>query len=511
MLARPTRTDASPTRTDLRPQVATAIVETGPDYGLVGWALSSAATAQVAAGAMAPSSCSYLYMAPAMMVVPLFIISIINTFVAGPPLETLVFDAQNAVSLSYMQTKVEDTHVTIAISPRKAMSHYFVFTCYVPEQWKSTGEKHVPLSAAVTAWNGAERPSGSEAVLGSASHTGDASSEKREYGMQLLQPLVGFEHYEVNVRAGPAGTPVKFPRMEFRLTYVPPRFTQTQTAVRAFFCTVTLLLMCAYCCAGARAEASTDPLQPWIGVILLLLLGVNDPAYGYRVYKLGSEPLETASTVIQIVFSAALFLFWLVMADGMQRNSAKTCCGFYIPKFALVFAYAASACALFVKHGRLPDRLEVSSFSSDDAVTTSLVAVLIVCLTLICIWLAVLVLRVTYRLGWKQVEYIYTDREKSFVGMTLVFISLWSCGLVYRALHGQRGSWLMLQLPFLALSNSYLVLLVNAFWPGSESSISASIAANTADDNDDAERAGGAGLQKDRQGLLDADDDDEDE
>jgi len=143
-------------------------------------------------------------------------------------------------------------------------------------------------------------------------------------------------------------------------------------------------------------------------------------------------------------------------------------------------------------------------------VTTSLVAVLIVCLTLICMWLAFLVLRATYHLGWKQVDYVYTDREKSFIGMTLVFISLWVCGLFYRALHGQRGSWLMLQLPFLALSNSYLVLLVNAFWPGVESSISASIAANTADQISDAEHSG-AGGSKDRQGLLDADDDDDDE
>jgi len=487
-------------------------VQTDPDLtSAAAAANNSRAPPPSAAGQMAPNlGCNYLYMAPAMMVVPLFVISIINTFVAGPPLETLVFDAQNAVSLAYMQTKVEDSRVAIAISPRAAMSHYFVFTCYVPEQWKAPADKPVPLSAAVKAWNGGAREASGEALLGSASHAGDASSEKREYGLQLLQPLAGFEHYEIDVRAGAPGTPAKLPRMEFRLTYVPPRFTRTQTAVRIFFCTVTLLLAGAFCVAGARLEGAGDPLQPWIALILLLLLGVNDPLYGYRVARLGSEQLEAGSTVVQIVFSAALFLFWLVMADGMQRASAKTCCGFYLPKAALVGAYAASACALFVKHGRLPDRLEVSSFASDDVVTTSLVAVLIVCLSLICVWLAFLVLRVTYHLGWKQVEYIYTDREKSFIGMTLVFISLWSCGLVYRALHGQRGSWLMLQLPFLALSNSYLVLLVNAFWPGVESSISASIAANTADDVGEAERAGGRASHKDRQGLLD-DDDDEDE
>lgn len=462
---------------------------------------------------MAPTlGCSYLYMAPAMMVVPLFVISVINTFVAGPPLETLVFDGQSAVSLAYMQSKADGSRVAIDLSPRQAMSHYFVFTCYVPEQWKAPGDARVPLRASVKAWNGAERPSGAEAALGTASHAGGPQGAGGgEYGMQLLQPLVGYEHYEIDVRAGPDGAPTKFPRMEFRLTYVPPRFSRAQTAVRAFFCALTALLLLAFGCAGARAEAPSDPLAPWIGLLLLLLLGVNDPAYGYRALGLGSAQLDAACTVVQILFSAGLFLFWLVMADGMQRRAAKTCCGFYLPKAGLVCAYAASACALFLRGGRLPDRLEVSSFASDDALTASLVGVLIVCLGLICGWLCVLVLSASYKLGLKQVEYMYTDREKSFLGMTLVFISLWSCGLAYRALHGQRGSWLMLQLPFLALSNSYLVLLANAFWPGSESSISASIAANAPDEAGDAEGGKGGGGHKDRQGLLDADEDDEDE
>ena len=52
-----------------------------------------------------------------------------------------------------------------------------------------------------------------------------------------------------------------------------------------------------------------------------------------------------------------------------------------------------------------------------------------------------LVSRAVYRLGWKKVEYIYTEREKSFVGITIVFVILWLCGHLYRAFHGRRGSW----------------------------------------------------------------------
>ena len=85
------------------------------------------------------------------------------------------------------------------------------------------------------------------------------------------------------------------------------------------------------------------------------------------------------------------------------------------------------------------------------------------------LWLSVLVSRAIYRLGWKKVEYIYTEREKSFVGITVVFVILWLCGHLYRVFHGRRGSWMQLQLPFLTLTNSYLALLTHSFWPGEQS------------------------------------------
>ena len=141
-----------------------------------------------------------------------------------------------------------------------------------------------------------------------------------------------------------------------------------------------------------------------------------------------------------------------------------------------------------------------------------------------------LVGRAVYRLGWKKVEYIYTEREKSFVGqlvgpaawpfrrgrpmrpleaprtqtaptqpqqlgslpwpprhslrprrglpactrqvgITIVFVILWLCGHLYRAVHGRRGSWMQLQLPFLTLTNSYLALLTHSFWPGDQRAV----------------------------------------
>jgi len=448
---------------------------------------------------MASLGCNYLCMAPAMMVLPLLAISVVNTFVAGPPLETLVFDSKHAVGpMPYMQTAVSNSKVDVGVQPKGAMSNYFVFTA-VPS---ATGAEQPPVKATVMGWS---EPGGEEKrQLATAS---SPATKAEPYGLQLLQPLVGLTNYSITVELD-KGASGDLPAMELRLTYVPPRFSSTQTAVRLFFSACTVLLIAAYVTSMCmHADEGMEAGQGWILAILCLLLGVNDPFYPARVAMLGSVPLEMAATLLQILFSATLFLFWLIMADGMQRAGAKTFCGFYCLKGALVGLYAASACALFGMYGRVPDRLEVAALSRADPATTALAGALIVSLGCICLWLAVLVARLTSHLGWKNVEYIYTDREKSFVGMTVVFMLLWVCGLVYRAVHGQRGSWLMLQLPFLALSNSYLVLLAHAFWPGSNSTFSATMAASqVASEHHDLERE--ADEPEHRQGLLSGGDED---
>lgn len=106
----------------------------------------------------------------------------------------------------------------------------------------------------------------------------------------------------------------------------------------------------------------------------------------------------------------------------------------------------------------------------------------------IALWLSCLLARAVQRLGWKQVDYTYTEREKAFVAITAVVGILWLCGTLYRALHSRRGVWLKLQLPYLVLINSYLGLLAHAFWPGGEAA---------------AEQAGRGEHARQRGGLLD--------
>ena len=128
----------------------------------------------------------------------------------------------------------------------------------------------------------------------------------------------------------------------------------------------------------------------------------------------------------------------------------------------LVATYVGVSAVMFVLHGRVPDRINVSDAAhgiAADSTQLALIGAMCASVVTVGLWLSVLVSQAVYRLGWKKVEYIYTEREKSFVGITVVFVILSLCGHLYRAVHGRRGSWMQLQLPFLTLTNSCALLL----------------------------------------------------
>ena len=86
-----------------------------------------------------------------------------------------------------------------------------------------------------------------------------------------------------------------------------------------------------------------------------------------------------------------------------------------------------------------------------------------------------------------------------------VFVILSLCGHLYRAVHGRRGSWMQLQLPFLTLTNSYVALLTHAFWPsdGVVAPVNADVSGGSERSSSYADAELGRG-----QGLLDEDEED---
>ena len=430
---------------------------------------------------------NYTYVGPALLVVPLFLISLINLFVAGPPLKTIVLDASGSTygaSLPFMRLEVAGSTAKFSLTPKDEMTHFFVVTCYTA----ASAAAPLMLDAAVT--GGLKDASGAQPITQALVHghsppvpppalSPAAAARQKHTALQLLQPLLGFNQYEVLIKSMPsANSPPgaaapNLPAIEYRLTYVPSKFSYTQIAVRAFFLLTSTSMLIAYGAAIA-GKGRREPGQLWVTVLLVLLIALNDPLYIARVFVGGHHLMYVGSVIGQILFSGGLFLFWLVYADGMSSAAAeRSVCGFYVPKVLTVGTYVGVSLIMFVLHGRVPDRINMSDAHGAGDDPTQLALIVALCASVVCIglWLSALVSQAVYRLGWKKVEYIYTEREKSFVGITIVFVILSLCGHLYRAIHGRRGSWMQLQLPFLTLTNSYLLLLTHAFWPSEHGAV----------------------------------------
>ena len=222
---------------------------------------------------------------------------------------------------------------------------------------------------------------------------------------------------------------------------MPSKFSYTQIGVRAFFTLTSATMLLAYAgaiCGRGRRELG----QLWVCLLLVLLIALNDPLYILRVHMGGSHSLYVASVFGQILFSGCLFLFWLVYADGMNTaDGQRDGCCFYVPKVLLVATYvivSAVSCTGECPHQherRPPTTRRRCSLSRCSAVRSSLSA----CGSLRSSR------RPSTASGGRRSS-TSTEREKSFVGITVVFVILSLCGHLC-AVHGRRGSWMQLQLP----------------------------------------------------------------
>jgi hypothetical protein len=225
---------------------------------------------------------NYTYFGPALLVLPLFVISLVNLFVAGPPLKTIVLDSAGpsfGASLPFMKLDVSASSAKFTLIPKDEMTHFFVVTAYTSPSSASP----VKLDASVTGkkprpGEPADKLAVFEPLNRAASGTVDGgygaagTSSHEHHGdkptLQLLQPLLGYTEYDVVIRSLAAGsgkaggTAAPIPTMEYRLTYVPTPFTYTQIGVRCFFTLTSGLLLLAYSIAMCSVRASPIPPKP---------------------------------------------------------------------------------------------------------------------------------------------------------------------------------------------------------------------------------------------------------
>ncbi len=93
--------------------------------------------------------------------------------------------------------------------------------------------------------------------------------------------------------------------MEYRLTYVPTKFTHTQVGVRAFFTFFSLCLVLAYACGICFSGRPSEPGQWWMLTLLLLLVALNDPLYITRVLMGGNHTMYSISILGQVCAHSA--------------------------------------------------------------------------------------------------------------------------------------------------------------------------------------------------------------
>ena len=270
---------------------------------------------------------SYACLGPALLVLPLFLVSLVNLFVAGPPLKTIVLESSGSsygASLPFMRLQVAGSTAKFTLTPKEEMTHFFVVTCY------ADATSSLSLDEVVRGLPEAPQATG-DAVWQPLAHTttparrAPSSSAKPRANLQVLQPLLGYSQYEVLLRtlaSSPGATPPNLPAVEYRLTYVPQRFSLTQICVRGFFTVTSTLLLLSFGCAVC-GRSNRELGQLWVVTLLLLLIGLNDPLYILRIHLHGDRMLYVISVFGQILFSGALFLFWLIYADGMSQSGRE--------------------------------------------------------------------------------------------------------------------------------------------------------------------------------------------
>ena len=358
--------------------------------------------------------CNYTYAGPALLVLPLFFMSLINLFVAGPPLKTIVLDSHGSdygASLPFLQLQVSGSTAKFNIHPAEEMTHFFVITCYAP-----TNKAGLQFEASVIGKRKGlpDEPLSFESTKKGTGSPQIGSGGRQDHTLQLMQPFVGFSEYGVTISStstSPTVSGAILPPMEYRVTYVPTRFTYTQICVRAFFTFTSLCMLVAYSYAMASASRARELGQLWMTTLLVLLVALNDPLYIARVVSGGNTHMYFVSVLGQIMFSAGLFMFWLIYADGMNSGTvSRPFCSFYVPKLVLIASYVTFACSLFLAYGRVPDRINMPETQVQDATQLHLVWGLSGSVVCVGAWLSFLVSRAVYRVhcaGSELMRWIY--------------------------------------------------------------------------------------------------------
>eukprot|EP00095_Tigriopus_kingsejongensis_P007871 snap_masked-scaffold127_size327531-processed-gene-1.2 protein:Tk07871 transcript:snap_masked-scaffold127_size327531-processed-gene-1.2-mRNA-1 annotation:"hypothetical protein DAPPUDRAFT_312162" len=150
--------------------------------------------------------------------------------------------------------------------------------------------------------------------------------------------VLEFSHYLVNISlTGLESIHRHFSIQDILFTIVTfnPEFTELEIWFRFFFVLATIVITILFLISMKNFPLEDWSIeQKWIGLLLPLLLGFDDPLFPWTLTTSSLIP-TTLDVILQATFIFGLLLFWLCIFHGL-RQTERGLYRFYLPKFFLV-------------------------------------------------------------------------------------------------------------------------------------------------------------------------------
>eukprot|EP01108_Squamamoeba_japonica_P004400 TRINITY_DN3479_c0_g1_i1.p2 TRINITY_DN3479_c0_g1~~TRINITY_DN3479_c0_g1_i1.p2 ORF type:complete len:302 (+),score=180.45 TRINITY_DN3479_c0_g1_i1:577-1482(+) len=204
--------------------------------------------------------------------------------------------------------------------------------------------------------------------------------------------------------------------------------------------------------------------QKWTAFILFGLMAANNPFFALELIWDNPFPVFFDQLVL-VTFIAMLFLFWLVMFDGVRKDALqRTLVKFYVPKVLLVGLFWLSALVVFtLAELRSLDNPQFDE-TTDDPNLIFFVAGQIILSVIYLFWLVYVVCRACQE-----------SRTFPLLGVRIRFFALFTLAVIFTMVIGFVGEWFapntalkgspMALLAFLALYNFYVYVLAFMYLP----------------------------------------------
>lgn len=261
--------------------------------------------------------------------------------------------------------------------------------------------------------------------------------------------------------------------ISFVVEYVTRRFSRHEAMLRLALTAVAAGILAQLVRALRLADPQTQRCaeQPWVVLLLLLMMiGVNDPIFAVRLLAggVGRSALASVALAFFCAFACTLLFFLLLVVSSLTVSATH--------RFRAPHGHAASSISRWKGKAALATVMwlvMVCSGLSWGFGRQSLAALLVLILLWLG-WFLHLLGKALYRFCLRRD--MYSGPQQLFITCTLAYLCLMLAWLYYIGGAASRGdgttarlgvvrSRKLISFPFLAMTNQYVCLLSYVYWP----------------------------------------------